>query len=79
MNLRLTAAVSPEKIYGFQILEGGITAKDFGCFLINLLNSNQEIKEDLDSTIFLLDNANVHKAKILKEISQRLNLVFNAP
>lgn len=37
-NLSFFAAISNKDLLGCKIFKGGVTAKDFACFLINILN-----------------------------------------
>ena len=78
-NFSVIAAITSEKILGLQIYEKSVSAKDFGCFLVTLLNANPEIRNNLDNYVFFMDNARVHKAKVLKEFYENLHVCYNAP
>jgi len=53
-NLSLIAAVGKDKIYGFQIFQGSLTAKDFGAFLVNVIDNDPHIKTNLFSFVRML-------------------------
>ena len=58
-------------------MKGGATAKNYGCFLLNLIKNNSEIKENLSHYVFFSDNAAIHHAKILTKLYNSLNILFN--
>ena len=61
-NTSVLAAVSLKGICGFQLFNGAVTALDFGAFICSLINSHPTIKQNLDRTVFFMDNARIHKA-----------------
>jgi len=65
-NLSLIAAMTQDRILGFQVIKGSVTAKDFGAFLVSLINSTQLVNDGLDKYVFFMDNARIHHAKIIK-------------
>lgn len=77
-NYTVICAITQKKILGYQIFKGGVTAECFGAFLIALLNDCPEIKENLDKWIFYMDNAAIHRAKILEPFLKHLR-IFYAP
>jgi hypothetical protein len=70
-NTSIVAAISQSEILGFQIFRGSVNARDFGCFLINLIECYPEILEN--QSLLLCDNASVHKAQILQNLLQILH------
>jgi hypothetical protein len=58
---------------------GSVRAGDFGSFIIDLINENKFISENLKNTIFYMDNARIHNAKILQPLFSKLNIFYSAP
>ena len=56
-----------------------MNAKDFGSFVINFIKNHPEIKDNLSSYVFYLDNAKIHKAKCLVHIEENINRFFGPP
>ena len=79
VNHTVIAAVDKEGLIGFSVLAGGASATDFGAFMCDLVCSSPDIKENLHNVIFFMDNCAIHKARILREFNQHLNILFNAP
>ena len=52
---------------------------DFGSFLLELIHNNKEIKENLRDYVFYMDNASIHKAKKLKGLYSKINVLFAPP
>jgi hypothetical protein len=73
----LIAAITEDKILGFQVMKGSVKGKDFGAFLVNLINS-LPLVNSLDNYVFFMDNSKTHHAKILKTLRSYLHVVFNA-
>ena len=67
-NLSCLSAISDEKLLGYMLFKGIIKSRDFGGFLICLLKSYPLITNSLSKYIFCLDNAAIHKAKVLIEL-----------
>ena len=78
-NYSVIAAITKLKIVGYQIFKGGVNAEDFGSFIASLLNSNPEILNNRAKYIFFMDNASIHRAKLLKPFFENFNILFNAP
>jgi hypothetical protein len=78
-SLHVLAAISEEGLIGFKIFACPITAKNFGGFLIELINSYPNIKNNLNKLIFFMDNASIHKANCLKNLFSCLQVLYNAP
>jgi len=53
-NISLICAITNKEVLGFKCFKGGITATDFGCFLIELLNNHEEILENISDYVFCL-------------------------
>ena len=59
---------------------GPILAKDFGAFLVKLINKYEYIQNNLDKFVFYMDNASIHKAKVLSQkIYKYINVLFGPP
>jgi len=56
-NFSVIAAITKNKILGFQIFKGSITAEDYGAFIASLLNNNQRILKNPSQYVFFMDNA----------------------
>jgi len=67
-NISVIAAITDEKILGYQPIQGSVTAKDFGSFIVNLINLRKLQDQGLDNFVFLWDNAKIHEAKILQPL-----------
>ena len=78
-NYSVLAAITKSNVLGFQIFKGSITAEDFGAFIALLLNNNQNILSNPSRYVFFMDNAPIHKAKILKPFLSNFCVLFNAP
>ena len=46
---------------------------------MRLLNSNPDIKENLEGYFWVMDNASRHHANMLKDLFKNFNVCFNAP
>ena len=78
-SLHLLAAISENKLLGFRIFSEPITTKNYGGFIIDLLNNNKEIKNNLHNYAFFMDKSKIHTAQILKPFYRCLNVIYNAP
>lgn len=78
-NYSVICAVTQDRILGYQVFQGGVTAEAFGSFIINLLDDNQEIKDNLGEWIIYMDNAPIHKAKILQPFFERFRSFYGPP
>lgn len=78
-NCTVICAISQERILGYQCFKGGVPAECFGAFLINLLNSHSEIRENLDDWIFYMDNSPIHKAKSLRPFLEHMRIFYGSP
>ena len=78
-NLSLIAAIGENQWYGFSLFRGSIKAQDFGWFILNLIKSHSEIKNDIKSFIFYCDNYSTHKSKAIGTIRKKLNFIFAHP
>ena len=67
-NLSGLSAINDEKLLGYMIFKGSVKSSDFGGFLLCLLKNYPIIINSLNKSIFCLDNAAIHKAKILIEL-----------
>jgi hypothetical protein len=76
-NISVLAAITQSCLLGFQIFRGSVKAKDFGCFLINLIEFSPEILGRKDP--MFLDNASIHKAQVLRDLLQTLNIIYLTP
>ena len=79
VNYSVIAAVAKEKMLGFQIIKGGVTANCFGAFLCNLLKYNQTLLTNRSKYVLFMDNARIHRAKILQPFFQHMNVLYNVP
>lgn len=78
-NYTVIAAITQSRILGYQIFKGGVNAQDFGGFMSSLLNNNQDLLKNRHKYIFFMDNAPIHKAKLLKPLFEHFQVLFNAP
>ena len=78
-NITAIVAFSKKKFYGLQLFSGGVKAQDFSCFIINLINNNEELKSNPENFIFFMDNARIHNSKITQNFFNCLNILYNAP
>ena len=46
-------AITPEKILGLKIIQTTTKAKDYGAFIVELLNNNPEILENPNDYLFI--------------------------
>ena len=60
-------AIGFDKIYGFQIFDGSITATDYWNFILNIIDFYHEIKNNINKYMFYVDNCSTHHAKLIKE------------
>ena len=58
------------------MFKGSVKAKDYGCFIANLINQHQYIKNNLKNFVFYHDNARIHHAKILKDFFSYINIFY---
>lgn len=70
------SAISEDGFIGAMFFDGYINAKDFGYFLLNLINNNENIKKNLPQHIFYFDNLNVHHAKTLQRLFGFINIFY---
>lgn len=77
-NVTLISAITKDSILGIQIFKGGLTAYDYGAFLINLLLKHPHIAENRQNYCFYMDNAPIHHAVVLKPFYNHLNILFGA-
>jgi len=77
-KINLLAAVTKEKIIGFQLIRQNINGQTFGAFLIGIINANKEIKDHLNDYVFVLDRASYHRAVILRRLFSHLHIHYNA-
>ncbi len=78
-NYTVIAAITQSKILGYQIFKGGMNAQDFGGFIASMLNKNQDLLKNRHKYIFFMDNAPIHRAKVLKPLFENFQVLFNAP
>lgn len=78
-NFSVLAAISEDKILGYQIFKGSVTAKDYGSFLVNLINLCGIKDQGTDNYVFFVDNSKIHSAKVLHDLNSYLHVCFNAP
>lgn len=78
-NISIIAATGVKGLYGFQVIQGGLSGGDFACFIVNLINNYPQIKLNLDIFVFFMDNASVHKAELFQNLRQHINILYNAP
>lgn len=78
-NYTVLAAITRTQVLGFQIFKGSVTAEDFGAFISSLLNRYSRILLNPSKYIFFMDNAPIHKAKVLKPFFSNFCIMFNAP
>jgi len=78
-NYSVVAAITKSKILGFQIFKGSVNATGFGAFVSSLLKNNPEILKKPSSYVFFMDNAKIHKAKILEPFFSNFYILYNAP
>ena len=71
--------MTDDRILAYQIFQTGTSARDFGAFLINLIQSCNLQENSLDKYVFFLDNSTTHHAKDLKILRNYLHICFNAP
>ena len=77
-NISVLAAISSSGLIGYQAFQGSVKAKDFGSFLITLIQNTPEISNNLAKTVFVFDNARIHHAKLLKPLLSKLTILYNA-
>lgn len=77
-NITMISAISRNKIYGIQFFEGGVTASDYGAFICNLLKNNSGLIPNRHKFVLYMDNAPIHKARLLRPLYNHLNIVFGA-
>ena len=77
-NFSVIAAMTDEEVLGYQIFQKGTTARDFGAFLINLIDSCSLKTKGLDNYVFFMDNSKTHHAKRLRKLRDYLHICFNA-
>ncbi len=78
-NYSVIAAITRGRIIGYQIFLGGIKAEDFGGFLSSLLNNFRDFQENINKYVLFMDNATIHKAKLLKPLLENFQVLYNAP
>jgi len=78
-NLTVISAITKEKVLGYQMFKGGVNADDFGGFLMSLIHNYPDILMRRSKYVFFLDNAPIHRAKMLKPFLQFFQVLFNAP
>ena len=62
--LGVLAAFTDEGILAYQIFEKGVSGKDFGAFIVNLiLNTELQIR-GLNNSVFFMVNAKIHEANL---------------
>ncbi len=54
-NITVIAALNHEKILGFRILKGSLTAKDFGAFLLGVINNLPGLKNQISDYCFYME------------------------
>jgi hypothetical protein len=64
---------------GYQIFKGHPKTDDFGFFMSNLINNVECIKNNLNNTIFYMDNNPIHHAEKLKPFFDCINVFYAAP
>ena len=47
------------------IFDGSILAKDYAAFIVRLINTYKEIKNNIEDYVFFVDNAKTHHANII--------------
>ena len=73
----MIVAIGFDRVYGFQIFDGSITAKDYGDFLINILDNYQDIRQNINDYFFYVDNCRTHHAGIIKEkLVNKINFCY---
>jgi len=76
-NHSVIAAVTKEKILCYQIFQGSVKSQDFGAFVLNMITNIDEVKGNLENAILFLDNASIHRAKILSNLREIISFQFN--
>lgn len=71
--------MTENELLAFQIFRGSVKARDFGAFIINMINSNQYLKDKVDDIVLFCDNASIHKGKVLNELFSKIEVVYNVP
>ena len=56
-----------------------LAAKEFGFFIISLLNAYLEIRYSRNNYIFYMDNARTHKAKAIQDLLSQIITCYSAP
>ena len=78
-RVSLLAAITKERVLGYQVFQGSVKAEDYGSFILELLSSNEQLLYNLKNCVFYMDNARIHKAKVLKPLLSRLTVFYAAP
>ena len=78
-NHSVVAAVTRNRFLGFQIFHTSVAAKEFGFFIISLLNAYPEIRDSRNNYIFYMDNARTHKAKAIQDLLSQIITCYSAP
>ena len=78
-NFSVLAAFSDEGILAYQIFEKGISGRDFGAFMANLILKTDMQNKGLNNFVFFMDNAKIHIAKSWKILREHIITCFNAP
>ena len=56
-NFTAIAAISQHTIIDYRIFQGGVKAESFASFLVSLVESNPDIRHNLDDWVLYMDNA----------------------
>ena len=47
--------------------------------MINLIKANSKVKSNLKNIAFYMDNCKIHHANVLKNLKQKINILFGPP
>jgi DNA-binding NarL/FixJ family response regulator len=76
-NTTVITAITQHDILGFQIFRGSVKGRDFGCFLMNLIEYYPDLLDE--RCLWIFDNASVHRAEVIKPLLNMLNIEYNTP
>ena len=61
----------------YKMFFGSVKGNDYGAFFI--IKNDKIINKNLKRDIWIHDNANIHRAKILKDLYSHINISYNEP
>jgi hypothetical protein len=78
-NTSVILAITDSTLLGFQLIQGSVTAQDFGGFICELLDRHYHVRQNIQSYFWVMDNATIHHASVLKDLFENFHVCYNAP